>query len=384
MEPVEKIEITNENGKRNSSRYRVLSTLLWCVVAFVLGAALALHLGGITTKELELNTLIRHLYDGEVNKKTFEDYKMAGMVSGLNDENSFYVTEEEMDSLNAAVTGKFGGIGVQIAYVDEKMVIDSVLKGTPAERSGVLAGDVVVSVDGKSVSEIPFGLITNYVRGDVGTEVVLGILRNGETLDITIMREQIMVESVSGEVLDGNIGYIKISSFDEDTDAELEKALNQLDGKAEKLIVDLRDNPGGFLQVCTRAVDLFLEKDKTIAKACYKNNENVMKTKKDKVIALPLVVLINGKSASSSEIFSSCMQDHKRATVVGTKSYGKGSIQRTHEFADGSGVNLTVGHFYSPNGTKIDGVGVTPDVVVEQSGETDTQLEKAIEILNAK
>lgn len=387
MEPNEKfeeIEINQENGKKNSSRYRIFSTLLWCVLAFALGATLSLKLSGVSQKELQLNALIRHMYDGEVNEKNFEDYKLSGMVSGLKDKNSFYVTTEEMNYFNEAVTGKFGGIGVQIINDEGKVVVESVLKGTPAEKQGLIAGDVIISVDGKNVSEIPYNQITDYVRGDVGTEVVLGILRNGETIDVTIVREMIMADSVEAEVLDGGIGYVKISSFDDDTDEELEKTLTELEGEIGSLIIDLRDNPGGLLKVCTNVADLFLEKNKIIVKACYKNNENIIKTNGDAKFEMPMVVLIDGGSASSSEIFSSCMQDHKRATVVGVKSYGKGSIQRTHEFGDGSGVNLTVGHFCSPNGTKIDGVGVTPDVVVELSGETDTQLEKAIEILNTK
>ena len=381
MEPIERIEITQENGKKNSSRYRILSTILWCVLAFAFGVTIAFRLSGVTVKELELKTMINSLYDGEINRSVYQDHKLAGMVSGLKDKNSFYIPKSEMSSLNEAVTGKFGGVGIQIATESDEIVVYAVTKGAPADRGGVKAGDIIVSVDGKSAEEITFNNITDYVRGEVGTEIVLGIKRNGKIFDVTLVREEIMVESVIGEIIEGNIGYLKISSFDEDTDKELEKALEDFNGKADSIIVDLRDNPGGFLYVCANTADLFLEKGLTIVKACYKNNENVMKTMTEAKCALPMAVLINGQSASSSEIFSSCMKDNKRATIIGEKSYGKGSIQRTHEFTDGSGVNLTVGHFYSPNGTKIDGVGVIPDIEVKISGETDVQLEKAIEVL---
>lgn len=383
MEPIERIEITEQNGKRNSSRYHILSTVLWCVLAFALGIVFCMHISGTTLKELELKTLINTFYDGSFNSDIAEDYEMAGIVSGLKDKNSFYITAKEMVPMSEDISGKFGGIGVEVSSENSAFVIKGITKGSPADKNGLLTGDIIVSVDGVNTEQIPFEEVTEYIRGEIGTEVRLGIKRNDKVFEIALIREQIEVKSVEATMLEGGVAYVSVKSFDEDTDKELDTELSKFK-YAKGVVLDLRNNPGGFLYVCADAVDLFLEKDKTIVKACYKNSENVMKTEKEAKFEMPMVVLINEFSASSSEIFSSCMQDNKRATIVGTKSYGKGSIQRTHEFKDGSGVNLTVGHFYSPNGKKIDGIGVTPDIEVELNGEEDLQLEKAIEILKQK
>lgn len=370
----------NENGKKSSSRYLVLSTVLWCVLAFVLGASLVMYLSGTTLKELELKSLIKTVYDGKINQTRYEDYQMKGIVSGLNDKNSFYFTANEMVTMNEEINGKFGGVGIRILNEDEKYIIESVTENSPAAKKGILKDDIIVSVDGVATEEIPFEELSKRVRGEIGTTVVLGIERNGSRFDAELVREEILVASVEGTVIEGNIGYVQIESFDEDTDKELDKVISEL-GEVESLIVDLRNNLGGYLYVCADAVDLFLEKDKTIVKACYKKSENVMKTKNEAKYTMPMVVLVNEYSASSSEVFASCMQDNGRAKIVGEKTFGKGSIQRSYEFTDGTGVNLTVGHFYSPNGTKIDGVGVKPDLQVKLSETEDNQLKAAIDML---
>lgn len=387
MNPEERTEVfynnDNDNGKKKTSRYSFFITLLCCVVAFVLGAVLVMKLSGVTIKELELKTIIKTQFDGEFDPVLAEDYEMTGIVSGLNDKNSFYVPAEDMISLNGDVNGKFGGIGVQIANENDKYVVESVTKGGPASKQGVLQGDIILSVDGVKTEEIPFNEITKHVRGEVGTDVVLGIERDGKQFEVTMTREEIKAESVKTKMIEGNIGYVSINGFDEDTHEELKRALETLESP-DSIILDLRNNLGGFLHVCAETVDLFLEKDKTIVKACYKEVEDVLKTKTDAEYKMPMVVLVNGYSASSSEIFASCMQDHKRAKIIGEKTYGKGSIQRTFEFADGSGANITIGHFYSSNGRKIDGEGIMPDIEVKLDNGKDTQLEKAIEVLKKK
>ena len=387
MNPEENINITEneetENGKKKSSRYLVLLTILCSVLAFIFGVVITMYFSGTTLKELQLKSFINRMYDGKIDPEIYEDYQMKGIVSGLGDKNSFYFTPEEMTEMTQTVSGKFGGVGIEMQNQDGKYVITGITGNSPAEKQGLLTDDIIISVDGVSASDIPFEKISEHVRGEIGTAVVLGIERNGEKKEFELIREEILVESVDAKIIEDNIGYVQISSFDEDTNEELDKAISEL-GEVDSLVLDLRNNLGGFLHVCADAADLFLEKDKTIVKACYKNSENIMKTKSEAKYTMPMVILVNEYSASSSEIFASCMQDNGRAKIVGTKTFGKGSIQRSQEFYDGSGVNLTVGHFYSPNGNKIDGVGVKPDVTVDLSETEDNQLRVAIDALKAK
>lgn len=351
-------------------------------VTVIITAAVVMYLSGASFEQMYLHFLMTRYYDGEIDGETVREDTLSGMVAGLGDEHSYYIPKEIGYQLfNESVTGEYGGIGVEIQSKDNEYTVTKVFEGGPAEKAGVLTGDKILSVNGADTKKMETD-ISDLVRGEIGSNVKLGLQRGKKTLNVTITREQINAPTVEAEILDNNIGYVKISQFDMDTDAELEKAMDNMKG-ISGVIIDLRDNPGGILQTCLRCLELYTNEGETLVVASYKGHEEEYKAESAAKYKMPMVVLANENSASSSEIFTACVKDLKRATVVGAKTYGKGSIQRTFTLPENAGANITVGHFYSPNKTQIDKKGITPDVKVKQdkNAETDAQLQSAIEIL---
>lgn len=374
-----------ENQKfetKKEQKNTIFKSVLKYAVVILTTAFVTLWIAGISFEELYVNFLIRSYYDGEYKKEDVIEGKLTGHVSGLKDKHSYYIPKKlGYELFNEDVTQVYGGIGVEIRVTDTEFLVSKVFEDGPADRSGIKEGDIIVRVGETQVSEMTLEDLTANIRGKVGTVVNVGIKRGEQGLAFDVKRETINAPTVTATMKGNNIAHIEISQFDADTDAELALALKNLDG-AEKLIIDLRNNPGGLLNVVIKTMDMFLEEDKTMVVAKYKKDEQKYISTEGEKNSMPMVVLINGNSASSSEIFSACMKDNKRAYIIGEKSYGKGSIQRTFILPENTGMNLTIGHFYSPLGNKIDGVGVAPDLSVEQSENNDNVLQAAIDYLN--
>ena len=277
---------------------------------------------------------------------------------------------------------------------DNQIIIITPVKDSPAYKAGIEPGDIIIKVDNETYTGENLSEASKKIKGIEGTVVNLQIKRNEELLDFSIVRENIKLNHVEAEILESDIGYLQIASFDEGCSKEFKEKYEELASKNIKsLIIDLRDNPGGIVDEATNIADMLLEKDDTILITIDKNdNEQVTKAKEEKIINIPVVVLTNGNSASASEILSGALKDNNAAKIVGTKTYGKGVMQEVLRLTNGSALKLTTNEFFSPNRTKIHKVGIEPDVIVElpngktstvklDKTEEDTQLNKAIEML---
>lgn len=339
--------------------------------------------------------IIDKYYLGDIDEEKLKEGAIAGYIKGLDDEYTEYISKEDMADYMADATGNFVGVGVYMVQDTEanKIMVLSPIKGSPAEKAGVQPGDYIIAVDGITYTGEQMTEASNKIKGETGTTVKLQIQRKDETLDIELTRENIKVNPVEGEVLENNIGYIEFSSFDDGTAEEFKTKFEELQGKGIKsLIIDLRNNGGGIVDEALEIANYILDKDSVILYEVDKNNnETVEKTTDDPIINMPIVILTNENTASSSEILAGALKDHKKATIVGEKTYGKGVIQRLLTLPDGSGLKITSEKYLTPNRTEINKVGIEPDEKVELpetvtnilnvEKNEDTQLQKAIEIL---
>lgn len=337
---------------------------------------------------------INQKYIGEINDEKMLESAIKGYVSGLEDEYSEYITSDEMEEYMEDTVGKYVGIGVYIVNNTETDQIEVLMpiKGSPAEEVGILPGDIITKIDGVEYKGSQLSDASEVLKQQEGTKVNVEILRNDETIVLEVERRKIKVNHVESKIIEENIGYIEVSTFDEGTYDEFEKAWNELKEKnVASLIIDLRNNGGGIVQEALGIADLMIEKDKTMLITTGKNGEEVNKANKEKIIDLPIVILINDKSASSSEILAAAVKENnENVTLVGTTTYGKGVIQTIFRLYDGSGLKLTTNEYYTPNRNSINKIGIKPDEEVTlPEGKTvytieeneDTQLQKAIEIL---
>ena len=295
-------------------------------------------------------------------------------------------------------TGNFVGIGIYMTKDTNanKIMVLSPIKGSPAEKAGILPGDYIISVDGVTYTADDMSVAANKIKGEVGSSVKIEILRNSETKTFEIKRENIKVNPVEGKVLENNIGYIEFSSFDEGTADDFKAKYEELAKKGIKsLVIDLRNNGGGIVSEALQIADYILDKDDVVLYEVDKNNkEEIEKSENAPIINMPIVLLTNGNTASSSEILAGALKDHGKAKIVGTKTYGKGVIQQLLTLPDGSGLKITSEEYLTPNKTKINKIGIEPDEKVELPDSVknvltveqkdDTQLQKAIEILKAQ
>jgi carboxyl-terminal processing protease len=391
-----------------------LSKKYLLMAAFIIIFGLASFMG-TTNKmydELKLFTdalsLIQTNYVEDVEPKKLIYGALAGMTRAL-DPFSQFMEPDAYKETKVETEGEFGGLGIRIEIKDDILTVIAPMEGTPAYRKGVLPGDRIVKIDGKETKGLSLMEAVKRLRGPKGTQVTISIYREGEKelLDIAIERDIIKVASVKYKMVTDKIGYLKINEFTEKTASDLDSALGELEkAKAEKLIIDLRNNPGGLLNVCLDICSQFVGDSKLLLSIKGRDkrmNQTFMANKVLKHTQWPLVVLVNRGSASASEILSGVIQDYKRGPVVGTKTFGKGSVQTVIPLSDGSGLRLTTAKYYLPSGRSIHEIGVTPDIIVEMSKEDelklmmqndgiplkagekpakDTILEKAIEILN--
>lgn len=335
-------------------------------------------------------------YWGEIDEDEMLESAIKGYVAGLNDEYSEYITKEEMEEYMQDATGKYVGIGVYIANNTKtnQIVVLTPIKGSPAEEAGIKSGDVITKVDGVEYTGEQLSEASSALKKEEGTKVKVEILReSGETVELEIERKSIKINHIESKVLDNNIGYMKISTFDDGCYEEFKTKWEELEKQNIKsLIIDLRNNGGGIVKESTNIADMMVEKGETLLITASKNNEEkITKATQEKIIDLPIVILVNEGTASASEILTAAVKENNNnVTVIGKNTYGKGVIQTIFNLADGSGIKLTTNEYYTPKHNTINKVGIKPDIEVEFPEEeslysveekNDTQLQKAIEIL---
>lgn len=354
-------------------------------------------LGGLEATLASFRSVLEEKYMGEIDDETLIEGAIKGYVSALGDPYTTYYTKEEMDELMEETTGNYVGIGIYMTLDLENNAIYVVkpMEGSPAEEAGIKAGDLITKVDGIEYSGEELDQASNAIKGKEGTKVKLEILSNGQTREIEVERRKIIVSHIVEKKFD-NIGYLLIEDFDGGCAEEFEEKYKELEKQGiDRLIIDLRNNGGGVVNEAVDIADMLLEKDKTILiTKDKKGNEEVKKCDNEASITMPVVVLTNGYSASASEILVGALKDNERATIVGTKTYGKGVIQEVDRLNDGSGLKITIEEYYTPNRDKINKVGIKPDEEIELSSEIiekgtytdeeDNQLQKAIEIIKRK
>lgn len=376
------------------------------LLGIVLGTALvssAVTAGGLLTliganqqtfldlaRFVSLKNFISTQYVEPVEDKVLIEGALSGMVNALGDKHSTYLNAKRFEELKNHTDAAFGGIGVVMGYRENKVVILSVMEGTPSEAAGLLPEDEIYLVEGAPASELTFEEVAMKIRGEVGTQVTLTVRRYEDKAagkyddkEIRITRDLIHVKTAEGQMLEDGIGYLRIASFGSSTDKEFKEALAKLKSENMKgLIIDLRLNHGGLLTTCVEIAKEIVPKG-PIVSIVYRDGSKEEFTSGLEKNDLPMVVLIDGDSASASEILAGALQDTGAATVVGVTSYGKGSVQSIRQLpGTDDGLKLTVAKYFTPSGRSIDGVGITPDV--KEEGDKAEQLEKAIELLKEK
>ena len=343
--------------------------------------------GDLASDLARFRAIIDEYYLGEVDDNKLKESAIKGYIEGLGDEYSEYITKEEYEEYKINIMGNYVGIGIYMSvYKDtDEIVILSPIEGSPAEEAGILPGDIILKVNGIEYDGEHLDEASAAIKGEEGTKVKIEIKRNEEIINLEVERRKVIVNPVKSEIKNGNIGYIKLTSFDEDTSKIFKEKYEELQKQnINSLIIDLRDNGGGIVQEALTIADYMLEKDaKMLITVNKKENEEIEKSKYDPIITIPVVILVNENSASASEILAGALKDNNRAKIVGTKTYGKGVIQELLTLKDGSAIKLTTEEYYTPNRTKINNVGIEPDELVEndENIEEDLQLKKAIEMV---
>ena len=346
------------------------------------------------TKLSYLKKLIDETYLHDVKEKDLNEGIYKGYIEGLGDQYSAYYDKKETKELTESLDGSFSGIGAVMTQDANNGVITitRVYDDSPAKKAGIKAGDVLYRVEEKTVTGKDLDKVVSWIKGKKGTKVNLTLLRgtNSDKIKVTATRDVINVETVKYKVLENQIGYISISEFDSVTGAQFAKALKQLQKKKiEGLVVDLRNNPGGSLFTVCDILDSILPKG-LIVYTKDKNGKKEEYTSDEKHrLTPPMSVLVNGQSASASEIFAGAVQDYGKAEIVGTQTYGKGVVQNLFDLKDGTCVKLTTSEYFTPKGRNIDGKGITPDVKIEykynaKDPKADNQLDKAVSVVKDK
>ena len=318
---------------------------------------------------------VRSEYVEEVTDQELIEKAIDGMLTGL-DPHSGYMNEEVWEEMQMDTQGKFGGLGIEITMEEGFVKVISPIEDTPAFKAGILAGDFIIQINDTPVFGLTLNEAVELMRGEKGEPITITISRDGvEPFEVKIIRDIIKIQSVKHEVYN-NIGYLRITSFTEQTEDGLLKSIDKIENENNEIkgyVLDLRSNPGGLLSQAVKATDIFLERGEIVStRGREKKDIRRYRAKnKDYIDGKPIVVLINGGSASASEIVAGALQDHKRAIIVGTKSFGKGSVQTIIPFqrsdADSvSGIRLTTARYYTPSGESIQGKGIKPDIIVEQ------------------
>ena len=355
---------------------------------------LDMNLSQVKKKAGEIEELINAYYLDEIDGQKVEDTMYTGMVAGLEDPYSVYYSKEELESMEESISGAYSGIGATLTQDPDTgdLSVVSCFDGTPAQEAGLQPGDVITGWNGNSVEGMELSELVSKIKTDPEEQLTLEIERDGEILEVELTRREVQIPTVEYEMLDDQIGYIRLVEFDEVTADQFKEALEDLENQnMKKLIIDVRNNPGGVLQVVCDMLDQLLPEGLIVYTEDKNGNRKEYTSDEEHQFTKPLAVLANENSASASEIFAGAIQDYGIGTIVGTTTFGKGIVQRTFYLSDGTGVKLTVAKYYTPKGHDIHKKGITPDVETELdeelknqssiSHEEDNQLQKAIEVL---
>ena len=315
---------------------------------------------------------VRASYVKDITDKKLIESAINGMLNSL-DPHSNYLNKESFKNMRIQTRGKFGGLGIEVTMENGFVRVVSPIDGTPAFKSGVQAGDLITHLDGKPVQGLSLSEAVKLMRGEIGTEIKLTIRRvSTQPFDVTITRAVIPIRTVRSRI-EGDIGYVRISSFSQPTEGGLKKAMNkinrELKDRMKGLIIDLRNNPGGLLDQAVAVSDAFLEKGEIVSTRTRekRDHQRFNARKGDLAHGKPIIILLNGGSASASEIVAGALQDQKRAIILGTKSFGKGSVQTIIPLGNNGAMRLTTALYFTPSGRSIQKIGIEPDIVVEQA-----------------
>ena len=353
----------------------------------------------VQAKAAEVQEIIETYFIDDYDEDTLADGAASGMVDATGDEWSYYLSADEVAAYEESMANAYVGVGITITEDAEAggMRVEEVVSGGPAEEAGIRVGDLLLAVEGEDV--LPHGIdgTRNLVRGEEGTRVNMHFSRNGTEYDVSVERRSIETPVVTGELLDGSIGYVKIDNFDERSAAETIAFVKDLIGQgAEALLFDVRFNPGGYADELVKVLDYLLPEGDLFRSVDYAGREEV-DTSDASCVELPMAVLVNEDSYSAAEFFAAALQEYEWATIVGSQTYGKGNFQTAFYLSDGSMVNLSIGKYYTPGGKSLSETGVTPDVVVDLDDEQyallyynaleqadDPQFQAAIDTLTQK
>lgn len=349
----------------------------------------------IANKLENYRQIIEKYYLGEVDEEKLEEGAIKGYIEGLGDPYTEYISKEDMKDYLEDTMGNFVGIGIYMIKNTQydRIQVLATIKGSPAEKVGIQAGDLIISVDGVEYKADDMTTASNNIKGEEGTKVTIELLRGAQSIKYEITREKVKVNQVEGKVLSNNIGYIQFTSFDETTAEDFKAKYQELAKQGiQSLIIDLRNNGGGIVDQALEIADYIATKDSVLLYEVDKNNkETVRKAETDPIINMPIIILTNENTASASEILAGALKDLGKAKTVGTTTYGKGVIQQILKLSDGSGIKITIEEYQTPNKNKINKVGIEPDEKVELQDSVesifnvkeseDTQLQKAIEML---
>lgn len=401
-------------SKKNAIIGAIILVLLTSIATFTFTNAFALTIGEKVViskknyeyykdlqktynKVLSLKEFIEKNYYKPVDESKIEDGILKGLFQALEDPYSVYMTKSEFEDFMTHTKGTYGGIGVIMTPGEDGLItVVSPIEDTPGERAGIKSGDKILKVNGKEVTADKLEEAVAMIKGEPGTKVTLTVYREGKEkpFDVEIVREEIRLKTVKSRMLENDIGYIRITMFDEQTAEDFKSHLKKLQQQQVKgLIIDLRNNPGGLLSECVKIADELLGKQVIVYTQDRAGNREYEYSDGRK-INIPYVVLVNKGSASASEILSGAVKDTKSGTLIGTTTFGKGLVQQVKALEDGTGFKLTTSQYFTPKGTYIHGKGIEPDIVIEMPEEKmergdmkdqeDLQLQKGIEILKKK
>jgi carboxyl-terminal processing protease len=333
---------------------------------------------------------IKDNYVEDVGDKVLLENAIRGMLTGL-DPHSTYLDKEAFRELRVGTTGEFGGLGIVVGLEDGFVKVISPIDDTPAQRAGIKAGDLIIRLDGKTVKGMSLDDAVKIMRGRPGTSIELLVVRTGEDKPLTfkVTRDKIRVQSVKNKTLEKGFGYVRVTQFQERSSSDLKKQISKLKkengGKLKGIVLDLRNNPGGLLDAAVEISDIFITKGPIVSvKGRDDDNKVVHSAKPDDMLdGAPIVVLVNGGSASASEIVAGALQDHKRAIIMGTKTFGKGSVQTVVPLGNNTAIKLTTARYYTPSGRSIQAKGIEPDIEVQNLKVTNGEKEPVGQVKEA-
>ena len=346
-------------------------------------------IGTAVEKKLNsLDSLLDRFYFNDVDKNKAADAIFKAYLSAYGDRYTVYYTPEEYKSIMESTTGAFCGIGAVCQQnEDGTVLIVEPYEYAPAYKAGIRAGDCVTKIDGTDITSMSLDGAVSLIKGEKGTNVTLEVLRDGKAMTFTVTRDEVIIKSVSYKMMEDSIGYIEISSFDTATTEQFKDAVKELEKQGMKgLVLDVRSNPGGVLSGVVEILDEIIGKGLIVYTEDNQGKRNEYKGTSATEINVPIAVLVNGDSASASEIFAGALQDYDKAEIIGTQTFGKGIVQTIYPLSDGSAVKFTVAKYFTPKGQDIHGKGVTPDQVVEmpQDAASDVQLDAAVKYVKEK